>query len=72
MVTIGKSLIDKFKVWSTFPFSKSENVDRMLVEALILSSVGLKFLEEGNEVDECVMDFVKSKLYSFILTQSVI
>lgn len=61
MVTLSVNVINKYKAWSTHPFFESEKIDQLLVEALILSCVGLKFLEDGNEIDEYVMDFVKSR-----------
>lgn len=59
LTTIGKPLIGKIMAWSTYPFNEQNDLDKRLVEALLIACVGSKSINVGLEVEGEVIDFIK-------------
>lgn len=52
MVSIPQTVIQKFLQWNTYPFYLKEIYDEKVVQALLITSVGLRELINGNVCDD--------------------
>lgn len=59
---LDKSILTKFRAWSTNPFYKNEKYDKSVVDILLVLTVGTSAV--ASKIDDDIVDFIYGKCLS--------